>query len=90
MRPGGYGWLSLVGFVTIVDAWLIRHGHATLSTVFGDALDHPIQRLPVILIWGLLTIHLFSRIIERVAPRAHKLLSKYDPISRIAHLMEKK
>lgn len=53
-----------------------------MSTVFGDALSHPIKRWPVIGTWGLLTAHLFANLLP--IPEGIK---KYDPIGWAAKLI---
>lgn len=66
LRPAGYSWLGLTIYVVAADTVLIiqeRRGlqtYCTMSTGFRTALQHPLKRWPVILIWLSITFHLFS------------------------------
>lgn len=79
-RPGFYAWMGMIGFAGFADYWLIRHGDATMSAVWGDAIAHPARRWPLLLGWVILTLHLFGRIL----PGSLQPLSKYDPIGLLA------
>lgn len=66
LRPAGYAWLGLTMYVIALDSMLIiqeRRGktsYYTMSTGFRYALQHPVKRWPVILMWLFLTFHLFD------------------------------
>lgn len=87
ISPGGWGWIFLAVYVAFVDAWLIRHNKATLSEVFGYALEHPVRRLPVVSVWVFLTLHLFACFLP---VRWRNRLGKYDPLHRAARWIERK
>lgn len=82
LRSGTKAWIGLTVYVIAADAALIRNRKETMSTVFGDALVHPLRRWPVILTWGILTAHLFSNLIP--LPESIK---RYDPIGAAARLI---
>lgn len=84
IRAGGWAWLGLTGYVTLSDAALIRGGKPTMSRVFGDSLEHPVRRWPVMVVWGALTVHLFSNVFP---VRARKALRVVDPIHYIARAL---
>ncbi len=69
--PAFGAWLGLVGYIIAADAILIvfeRNGHVryyTMSTAFRNALSHPWKRWLVIIVWGLLTLHLFDLFLHR-------------------------
>lgn len=86
LRPGARGWIATAAFITVVDWWLIRHNHDTLSTVFGESLHHPLQRWPVMVTWAVITIHLFSGLLP---VRWRHRMRKLDPLGLLARLMEK-
>lgn len=66
LRPAGKAWLGLTIYVLAADTYLItqefngKTNYYTMSSSFRYALSHPIARWPVILIWLLLTFHLFD------------------------------
>lgn len=66
LRPAGYAWLGLTVYVLASDTLLVvqeRRGKAdyyTMSSSFRYALAHPVRRWPVILMWLILTFHLFD------------------------------
>lgn len=69
--PASFAWIGLVIYVVSVDATLIvyeRKGFKrsyTMSTAFRNALSHPWKRWPVIIVWSLLTLHLFDFFLHR-------------------------
>jgi hypothetical protein len=75
IRAGGWAWIGLTGYVLAADTALIRNGRETMSTVFGDSITNPIRRWPVMAAWGLLTVHLFSKVL----PGSDKL-RRVDPL----------
>jgi len=85
LRPGGWAWVGLAGYVAIADTILIKSGKETMSTVFGDALKSPASRWPVILVWLIITLHLFGNYI----PSWLKWLRSFDPISGLAHVIDR-
>lgn len=66
LRPAGYAWLGLTVYVLAADSILIvqeyrgKPNYYTMSSGFRYALSHPVKRWPVILMWLLLTFHLFD------------------------------
>lgn len=62
-------------------------GKKTLSEVFGDMLDNPRTRVPVLLLWVTITLHLFSRLFP---PAIRKRFAPYDPIGWAARCLEKR
>jgi hypothetical protein len=66
LRPAGYCWLGLTIYVIGADLFLLiqerkgKPNYYTMSSAFRDALRHPVRRWPVILMWLLLTFHLFD------------------------------
>lgn len=82
IRPGGWAWIGLTGYVLVADGALIKSDNSTMSEVFGDALKHPRRRWPVMLAWSLLTLHLFGNLL----PRWFEPLKKLDPIGWVARL----
>ena len=83
-RAGGWCWAGLFVLVAVADAVLIRTDRPTMSEVFGDALRHPLRRWPTTLVWGLLTIHLFT---EFMPSRIRPFLARLDPLGNIARLI---
>jgi len=82
LRPAGWCWLGLSIYVVTADTFLIvqerkgKEQYCTMSTSFRYALAHPIKRWPVILIWGLVTFHLFDWFFP-------EQIRKYEPIRAI-------
>lgn len=76
VQPGGWAWIGLVVYVVIADALLIWRKKSSMSKVFNAATVHPVRRWPVIVAWGILTIHLF----EHFFPR---WLTRIDPLAAI-------
>jgi len=81
------GWIGLTSYVVIYDTLAIHYDWPTLSNIFGDALDHPIKRWPVLVVWGALTLHLFAALLP--AP-VRRTLAPYDPLGRMAQLVPQK
>lgn len=70
---GGRGWLGLVVYVTLWDAWAAFSRNETLSMAFYRSLRHPRHRLGTITLWAYITAHLF-----------HAIPDDYDPLRRLA------
>lgn len=68
---GDVAWAGLTLYVVAYDAWAMLHGRETLSSSFFRAVQHPIRRWPTVLLWVIVTLHLFHLIPER-----------YDPLRR--------
>jgi hypothetical protein len=99
LRPGGWAWLGLVGSVVATDAYLIRRRKkaveagvvdperwATMSVVFGDLLSDKWTRVPVVIVWASLTLHLFAVLIP--APIRERL-GHFDAIGALARAIER-
>lgn len=86
VRPGTWGWAGLAFYVLIIDTILLRlkkskgNPYCSLSEVFGDSLKHPRNRWPIIVIWLLLTAHLFGNLV----PSRLEFVKKMDPIGFLA------
>lgn len=83
IRPGGRAWIELALFVSLRDSLLIYRKQATMSEVFGDALQHPIRRWPTVVSWCVITLHLFGCMI----PEKLCFVKKFDPIGALARLL---
>lgn len=89
LKPSGYAWLGLVIYVTCIDILLLRlkkrHGqpYRSMSEAFGEALKHPWKRWPIIVSWGVLTLHLFGVFI----PDKFEKFKNLDPIGFIANMV---
>lgn len=89
IKPCGWAWAGLVGYVTVVDVILIRleknYGHPfnSMSEGFGRSLRHPIRRWPVVAAWVAVTTHLFGTLI----PKRFDFLKYVDPIGIIARFL---
>lgn len=87
LKPSGLAWVGLVVYVTIIDILLLKmkqikgHPYRSMSEAFGEALQHPRKRWPIIISWGVLTLHLFGTFI----PDKFITLKKLDPIGWIAN-----
>lgn len=86
IRPGGWAWIGLAAYIVVADSWLIRRKRETMSVVFGDALRHPAKRMPVVVAWLIITLHLFAVFIPEGVRRR---VSRLDPIGAAARLIEK-
>jgi hypothetical protein len=80
LRPGGWAWIGLGVGIASADYWLLRNGHDPMSAVFGDAIQHPIKRWPVVAAWTYITLHLFGRWL----PKRFKLY-RLDPLGLAAN-----
>jgi hypothetical protein len=66
LRPAGYAWLNLTIYVVVTDVFLViqeargKENYYTMSSAFRYALMHPVKRWPIILIWFMVTFHLFD------------------------------
>lgn len=89
IKPCGWAWIGLVGYVTIVDVILLRmekhYGEPfnSMSEGFGRSLRHPIRRWPVIAAWVAVTVHLFGAII----PKRFEGLKYVDPVGILARFL---
>lgn len=87
LKPSGLAWIGLVLYVTIIDILLLRlkkqkgYPYRSMSEAFGEALRHPVKRLPIIISWVVLTLHLFGTLI----PKRFSKLKNLDPIGFIAN-----
>lgn len=52
-------WGGVAAYVVTYDLWAIRTKNHTMSSGFWKALGNKWTRVPTILIWALLTTHLF-------------------------------
>ncbi len=77
LRPGGWCWVGLGGGIVAADAILIWTDNPTMSQVFGQALEHPLRKWPVMFGAGVVVAHLFGRYIPT---RLHP----FDPIGQLA------
>lgn len=90
MRPAGWAWIALAGYVAVVDSLLLRkhkkYGlpYCSMSEAFGDALRHPVRRWPVTTVWTILTLHLFGCLL----PGPPGFWSAIDPISYLARAID--
>lgn len=82
MKPGTVGWLLVAGFIAGLDAYLVRKGYDSLSTVFGDALDKRGWKWIPIIVWTYITVHLCANLICKFLPL--EPYRKYDPLGAIA------
>ena len=57
--PAEIAWLGLVGYVSLVDGYLLATGKAPMTDAWRKALKHPMNRWLVILAWFFTTKHLF-------------------------------
>lgn len=67
-KSGTLAWAGLAAYVLAWDCYALTRKKETLTSAFERAITHPIARLPVALLWGVTTLHLF-----RLMPK------KYDP-----------
>lgn len=63
-RPvnGVWGWVILAGYIAAYDTWAMKTGRETLSSAFGRSIRHPIKRWPTLLVYGVVSLHLFNRL----------------------------
>lgn len=86
IKPCGWAWIGLVGYVTAVDVALLRmqkhYGEPfnSMSEGFGRSLKHPLRRWPVIAAWAAVTLHLFGAVL----PPQLEPLKNIDPIGFVA------
>lgn len=65
---GTLAWTGLATYVFVWDFYALTQNKETLTRAFERAIEHPVARWPVALLWGVTTLHLF-----RLIPK------KYDP-----------
>ena len=65
---GTWGWAALAGYIAAYDTWALKTGRETLSSAFGRSLRHPIKRWPTLLLYGIVSLHLFNRLPEWLDP----------------------
>jgi len=75
-RLPDHGWWLLTAYIVGYDIWAMKNKQPTLTADFRGAICHPIKRLPVILAWGILTVHLFGP-------------EKYDPLKPLEKTLTK-
>lgn len=85
MRPAGYAWTATGVGIAVADVWLIRNGHDSMSTVFGDLLHTPAGRAGLIFVGAAIVAHLYSELLP--VPEGW---SKYDPIGYVARRIPRK
>jgi hypothetical protein len=67
--PAEIAWLGLVGYVSVVDSYLLATGKAPMTDAWRKALKHPLNRWVIILAWIFTTKHLFfGNIFPKVDP----------------------
>lgn len=79
MTEGDTAWAGLLLYVVAYDAWAMLQGRETLSASYYRALQHPIRRWPTLLLWLVLTLHLFHIIPERFDPLRAPLRHNVSP-----------
>ena len=67
-RSGTTGWVALAGLVVSYDLWAMLTDRETMTSAFGRALKHPFARWPVLVAWGVTTLHLLGRMPRRYDP----------------------
>lgn len=66
LKPATWAWVGLVVYIVSADTFLLvqefnnKENYYTMSSCFRYALKHPLRRWPVIIIWLMLTFHLFD------------------------------
>jgi hypothetical protein len=73
MNSGTKAWIWLGVYVVAADSYLIWKAEKTMSTVFGEALQHPAKRWLVLAVWGFLSNHLHRAVLP-------ELSAKLDPL----------
>lgn len=68
MTEGDTAWAGLLAYVIAYDLWAMTQGRETLSASYYRAIQHPLRRWPTVLLWLVLTLHLFRIIPERFDP----------------------
>jgi hypothetical protein len=68
VTEGDRAWLGVLCYVVAYDAWAMIHGRETLSHSYYRAIQHPLRRWPTVLVWAVLTLHLFHLIPDRLDP----------------------
>ena len=84
-KPGFWCWLGLSAYVVIADTFLIRSKNATMSEVFGIALAHPTKRRSMLIVWAVLTLHLFA---ELLPLKMRTFLKPFDPLGVLARSID--
>jgi len=89
LKPSGMAWAGLVVYVTMIDIFLLKmkqkkgYPYRSMSEAFGEALNHPVKRFPIIFSWAVLTLHLFGTFI----PEKFYRIKKLDLIGFIANVV---
>lgn len=84
--PAEIAWLGLVGYVSVVDSYLLATDKAPMTDAWRKALRHPLNRWLVILAWIFTTKHLFfGNVFPKIDPfRALGLIARaFKNIRRI-------
>ena len=88
LKPAGWCWFGLMIYVVSADTFLLvqefnnKENYYTMSSSFRYALKHPLRRWPLIVMWLILTFHLFDFFFpERVR--------KFEPIGAIGRTSAK-
>lgn len=68
LRNGTKAWIGLTAYVVAYDGWAALKKKETLSQAFYQAVQHPVKRWQVGVLWTYLTCHLFHLIPERFDP----------------------
>ena len=71
---GRFGWLGMTIWIILWDIWAWRTGHQTMTVAFKKLTHTPIGRIVLTVIWGALTLHLFTEKADphQVARKLHK------------------
>ena len=82
LSSGAKAWMGLATYVVVADSYLIWKQEKTMSAVFGESLEHPAKKWPVLLVWGFLSNHLHRSVLPEIS-------SKVDPLQNGLHVGER-
>lgn len=68
LKSGTKAWAGLALYIAAWDLYAVKCGKETLSQAFYGALNHPVRRWRVVLLWTYATAHLFKWIPDRWDP----------------------
>ena len=73
---GRFGWWGMTLWIVLWDMWAWRTNHQTMTVAFKKLTQTPLGRVVLTVVWGALTLHLFT---EKADPHqiARKLHKKY-------------